>query len=141
MRGLSLSKSLAAFRRRGGEKKSDYFLRQHVRRRKYRSSCKCGICAPPAHKLCAQQTAAPLSKSITFDSLSAAKKPPGEAMLHPAACIRYAGADHAPVSAQSLTVTTLSATTAEASPCGCTDSIRVLVPPMYGFISRALSVA
>ena len=66
----SLSKNLAAFRRRSGERKSDHFRRRHVRRGKYFSGCKCGICAPAAHKLCAQQTAAPLSKKqYFFDSL------------------------------------------------------------------------
>ena len=50
----------------GAAQQGYHFLRRHVRRRKYFSGCKCGICAPPAHKLCAQQTAAPLSKSNTF---------------------------------------------------------------------------
>ena len=50
----------------GAAQQGNHFLRRHVRRRKYRSGCKCGICAPPAHKLCAQQTVAPLSKSNTF---------------------------------------------------------------------------
>ena len=50
----------------GAAQQRNHFLRRHVRRRKYRSGCKCGICAPPAHKLCAQQTAAHLSKSNTF---------------------------------------------------------------------------
>lgn len=57
-------------------------------------------------------------------------KTPGEALPHPAAFIRYTGADHAPVSAQSLTATTLSATTADASPFGCTVSTYVPVLPM-----------
>ncbi|MFR6424341.1 MAG: hypothetical protein ACLUNO_01115, partial [Oscillospiraceae bacterium] len=47
----------------GGERKFDHFLRRHVRRRKYFSGCKCGICAPLAHKLCAQQTADLLSEN------------------------------------------------------------------------------
>lgn len=38
------------------------FLARHVRERKYFSGCKCGICAPMAHKLCAQQTAILLPK-------------------------------------------------------------------------------
>ena len=46
----SLSKNLVEFRRRSGERKSNHFLRRHVRRRKYFSGCKCGICAPAAHK-------------------------------------------------------------------------------------------
>ena len=37
------------------------------------AGCKCGICAPAVHKLCAQQTAPPCQKVILFDSL---KKPP-----------------------------------------------------------------
>lgn len=57
-------------------------------------------------------------------------KTPGEALPHPAAFIRYTGADHAPVRTQSLTVTTLSATTADASPFGCTVSTYVPEPPM-----------
>jgi hypothetical protein len=61
-----LSKNLVEFRQWHGERKSNHFLRRHVRRRKYFSGCKCGICALAAHKLCAQQTAAPLSKSNTF---------------------------------------------------------------------------
>ena len=45
------SKSLAEFRRRSGERKSNHFLRRHVRRRKYRSACK-----------------SPVKKGILFDS-------------------------------------------------------------------------
>ena len=37
---VSLSKNLVEFRRRSGEKKSNHFLRRHVRWRKYRSACK-----------------------------------------------------------------------------------------------------
>jgi len=57
LRDFPISKSLAEFRRRSGERKSNHFLRRHARRGKYFSGCKCGICAPAAHKLCAQQTA------------------------------------------------------------------------------------
>ena len=64
--GVQFIKNLVEFRRRSGERRSDHFLRRHVRRRQYRSGCKCGICAPAALKLCAQQTAASLSKSNTF---------------------------------------------------------------------------
>ena len=34
-----------------------------MRERKYFSGCKCGICAPMAHKFCAQQTASLLSET------------------------------------------------------------------------------
>ena len=61
-----LPKNLVAFAPAGAKRKSDHFLRRHARRRKYFSGCKCGICAPAAHKLCAQQTATSLSKSNTF---------------------------------------------------------------------------
>ena len=50
----------------GAAQQRNHFLRRHVRRRKYFSGCKCGICAPAAHKLCARQTAIPLSKRNTF---------------------------------------------------------------------------
>ena len=38
--GGSLSKNLVAFHQWRGERKSDHFLRRHVRRRKYFSACK-----------------------------------------------------------------------------------------------------
>ena len=41
-----LVKNLVEFRRRSGERKSNHFLRRHVRLRKYFSGCKCGICVP-----------------------------------------------------------------------------------------------
>ena len=68
-------KNLVEFRRRSGERKSDHFLRRHVRRRKYFSGCKCGICAPAAHKLCAQQTATPLVKKEYFLTVSKSRRP------------------------------------------------------------------
>ena len=55
-------KSLAEFCARRRKNDSDHFLRRHVRRRKYNTGCKCGICVPTAHKLCAQQTASPLKR-------------------------------------------------------------------------------
>ena len=50
---VSLSKNLVEFRRRSGEKKSNHFLRRHVRRRKYRSACKRARCSSPADSACA----------------------------------------------------------------------------------------
>ena len=89
----SLSKSLAEFRRRSGERKSNHFLRRHVRLRKYFSGCKCGICVPQAHKLCAQQTVAPLSKSNTFDSNDPAGSCPwGDGSACPKASQSFAAA-------------------------------------------------
>ena len=57
-----IRRSLAEFRRRSGERKSRHLFRRYVRRKKYFSGCKCEICAPAAHKFCAQQTASPLSE-------------------------------------------------------------------------------
>ena len=48
--GCSLSKNLVEFRCRSGERKSNHFLRRHVRRRKYFSACKrapCVRCSEP----------------------------------------------------------------------------------------------
>ncbi len=55
----------------GGKKFESHFLSLHVRERKYFSVCKCGICPPPAGKLCAQQTASLLSKKTqVFSTVS-----------------------------------------------------------------------
>ena len=63
----SLSKSLVEFRRRSGERKSNHFLRRHVRRRKYFSACKRARRPPPADSACsAVRQPTPLSKSNTF---------------------------------------------------------------------------
>ena len=51
--GGSLLKTLAAFRQWRGERKSDHFLRRHVRRRKYFSACKRARRPPPADGACA----------------------------------------------------------------------------------------
>ena len=48
-----LVKNLVEFRRRSGERKSDHFLRRHVRRRKYRSACKRARRPPKADGACA----------------------------------------------------------------------------------------
>ena len=59
----SLSKSLVEFRRRSGERKSNHFLRRHVRRRKYFSACKRARRPPPADSACAAvRPQIPLSK-------------------------------------------------------------------------------
>jgi hypothetical protein len=65
--GSSLSKDLVAFHQWRSERKSDHFLRRHVRRRKYFSACKRARRLPPADGACAAvrpQTL--LSKSIPF---------------------------------------------------------------------------
>ena len=51
--GCSLSKNLVEFRRRSGERKSNHFLRRHVRRRKYFSACKRAHWAPLVYNACA----------------------------------------------------------------------------------------
>ena len=51
--GGSLSKNLVAFHQWRGERKSDHFLRRHVRRRKYFSACKRTRRLPPADGACA----------------------------------------------------------------------------------------
>ena len=64
---FSSSKNLVEFRRCSGERKSDHFLRRHVRRRKYFSACKRARCPPPADSACAAvRPQIPLSKSSTF---------------------------------------------------------------------------
>ena len=61
------SKSLAEFRRRSGERKSNHFLRRHVRRRKYRSACKRAHRPPKADGACAAAGRKPFrQKSTTF---------------------------------------------------------------------------
>ena len=51
--GGSLSKNLVAFHQWRGKRKSDHFLRRHVRRRKYFSACKRARRLPPADGACA----------------------------------------------------------------------------------------
>ena len=58
----SVSKKPRRVCRPQAAKHCNHFLSRHVRERKYFSGCKCGICVQPAHKLCAQQTASPLSE-------------------------------------------------------------------------------
>ena len=49
--------------RRSGERKSDHFLRRHVRRGKYFSACKRAHCPPKADSACvAVRPQTPLSK-------------------------------------------------------------------------------
>ena len=75
-----IRRSLAEFRRRSGERKSCHLFRRYVRRKKYFSGCKCEICAPAAHKFCAQQTASPLSENrLGFRQFSAAPSSDGAA--------------------------------------------------------------
>ena len=49
---LRCGQNLVEFRRRSGERKSDHFLRRHVRRRKYRSACKRARWQPKADSAC-----------------------------------------------------------------------------------------
>ena len=74
-----------SFASAGGKKFESHFLSRHVRERKYFSGCKCGICPPVAGKLCAQQTAIPLSeKPFGFsDSLIRRGHVPAAAWLNP----------------------------------------------------------
>ena len=51
--GCSLPKNLVEFRRRSGERKSNHFLRRHVRRRKYFSARKRAHWAPLVYNACA----------------------------------------------------------------------------------------
>ena len=70
--GCPACQNLAAFHQRCGERKSDHFLRRHVRLRKYRSACKRARRPPPAEGACAavrQQN--PCQKVILFDRLKA----------------------------------------------------------------------
>jgi len=62
---------------------SNHFSPRHVRGEKYLSGCQCGICAPMAHKLCAQQTWGPLSEKTGgfFDSIKRRKDFPCGAFL------------------------------------------------------------
>ena len=62
-----LVKNLVEFRRRSGERKSNHFLRRHVRLRKYCSACKRACRPPEADGACAAvRPQTPLSKSNTF---------------------------------------------------------------------------
>ena len=80
-------------------KKCNHFLARHVRERKYFSDCKCGICAPQAHKFCAQQTVSLLSgKPPVFPTNS---KPPlsssesgGFFCLHPVSTVSESALMH-----------------------------------------------
>ena len=74
---VSLPKSLVEFRRRSGERKSNHFLRRHVRRRKYFSACKRAR-RPPKQTARALQSGRKLlcQKSNTFLTVSRGGKPP-----------------------------------------------------------------
>ena len=74
---LSLSKNLVEFRRRSGERKPNYFLRRHVRRRKYFSACKRASCPSPRTASAMQSGSPPLcQKSNTFLTVSARPRHP-----------------------------------------------------------------
>ena len=86
-RRLCLSKNLVEFRRRSGERKSDHFLRRHVRRGKYFSACKRTHCPPKADSACAAvRPKTPLSKKYYFfDSLKPSPNGEGFAYLQDSA--------------------------------------------------------
>ena len=76
-----MSKNLVEFRRRSGERKSDHFLRRHVRRRKYFSACKRASCPHWRTASALQSGRKPLcQKVILFDSL---RKPPAQQEVFP----------------------------------------------------------
>ena len=68
---FSVSKNLVEFRPAGRNKMEIHFIRRLCRPEKYISPRKCGICAPKAHKLCAQSRRSPFcQESVSFfDSL------------------------------------------------------------------------
>ena len=68
---FSVSKNLVEFRPAGRNKMEIHFIRRLCRPEKYISPRKCGICAPKAHKLCAQSRRRPFcQESVSFfDSL------------------------------------------------------------------------
>ena len=80
-RFVSVSKNLVEFRPAGRNKMEIHFIRRLCRPDKYISPRKCGICAPKAHKLCAQSRRSPFcQESVSFfDSL--AKRPVIQAVL------------------------------------------------------------
>ena len=72
LRARPFSKNLVAFHQRCGERKSDHFLRRHVRLRKYRSACKRASWPPGADSACAAvRPQNPCQKVILFDRLKA----------------------------------------------------------------------
>ena len=73
----SVSKKPRRVCRPQAAKHCNHFLSRHVRERKYFSGCKCGLCAPPAYKVCAQQPAGLLSGKPS--GLSRQAKPPAAA--------------------------------------------------------------
>ena len=74
--GLSVSKKPRRVRARRCESNEIHFLRRHVRRRKYFSDRKCGICPLTADKFCARRPASSSKKvrSTFFDSLRPPKR-------------------------------------------------------------------
>ena len=69
---FSVSKNLVEFRPAGRNKMEIHFIRRLCRPEKYISPRKCGICAPKAHKLCAQSRRSPFcQESVSFfDSIT-----------------------------------------------------------------------
>ena len=67
--GCPACQNLAAFHQRCGERKSNHFLRRHVRLRKYRSACKRARWPPEADSACAAvRPQTTCQKVILFDS-------------------------------------------------------------------------
>ena len=80
--GCSLSKNLVEFRRRSGERKSNHFLRRHVRRRKYFSACKRASCPSPRTASAMQSGRKPLcQKSNTFLTVTKTPLPKQRGLL------------------------------------------------------------
>ena len=64
----------------------DHFLRRRVRRRKYSSDCKRGICVPAAHKLCARRAASLLGTEREPSNAVRVRKGATTQWMRPAAC-------------------------------------------------------
>ena len=70
--GCPACRNIVAFHQRCGERKSNFFLRRHVRLRKYRSACKRASWPPEADSACAAvRPQLPCQKGILFDRLKA----------------------------------------------------------------------
>jgi len=87
-------RSLAEFAARRRQKSEIIFLWRHVRQRKYRSGCKCGICVPSAHKFCAQQTVTrPTTEELARRALESVARAHGVSVADVHAAVRGA-AEH-----------------------------------------------
>ena len=85
-----LVKNLVEFRRRRGERKSNHFLRRHVRLRKYFSACKRARRPPKADGACAAvRPLTPLSKKEYFFDRQNSRHPHGMATVFVLAYLRF----------------------------------------------------